>query len=132
MAAIGGKVRKAETMSNDIRFSGVAVYPHVVRADDALPTDFAVVQAEQSLLALDATQLAALARRLAAADATVLDRLADMILGEIGLEPPLGMVIGGPAIRLDDAPMSPSERFAQNVLQRVADEDCRYQLAMMQ
>jgi hypothetical protein len=31
-----------------------------------------------------------------------------------------------------DAPLSPSECFAQNVLQRVADEDCRYQLAMAQ
>ena len=84
--------------------------------DVPAPTDPADAVAA-ALLALDDTQMAALAQRLAGADAATLDRLADMLLGNIGLDLP---------------PVMPSERFMQRVLARVADDEYRHQVAWAQ
>lgn len=119
---------------SDIRFSGVAVYPHVMRADDAPTATTDIDALADTLLALDGLQQCDLAAALVRRNPRAADALSTTIGDAVvaGLEPPLGMVIGGPPLSLDDTSVSPNERFAQNVLQRVADEDCRYQLAWTQ
>ena len=79
--------------------------------------DTAVTTALRALMALDAAQLADLAQKLAGVDATFSDRLADMLLGNLGVDAP---------------PVMPSERFLRAVLQRVADDEYRHQVAMAQ
>lgn len=96
---------------------GVAVYPHVTIMTTGPADDPAVTAALRALLALDATQLAALAQKLAAADATFSDRLADMLLANVGVALP---------------PVMPSERFLRAVLANVADDEYRHQVAMAQ
>ena len=137
-------------MSEDIRFPGVDVYPHVVRADDAPQATTDIDALVAMLLALDGLQQCDLAAALARRDPRVADSLSTTIGDAVaatrqpwcevcnlqldicrGHDLPPGMVIGGPALKLD-APVSPSERFARNVLQRVADDDCRHQVAMAQ
>ena len=79
--------------------------------------DTAVTTALRALMALDAAQLADLAQKLAGVDATFSDRLADMLLGNLGVDAP---------------PVMPSERFLRAVLANVEREDYRYQVAMAQ
>ena len=128
-------------MSNDIRFSGVPVYPHVtqsvesdlrrvaavvadgmiasyadrsvaviadvlrVGADEAqMPASPDIDALADTLLALDGLQQCDLAAALVRRDPHAADALSTTIGDAVaaGLEPPLGMVIGGPALRLDD------------------------------
>lgn len=92
----------------------VAVYANVTTGP---ADDLAVTTALRALMALDEAQLADLARKLAGVDATFSDRLADMLLGNVGVDLP---------------PVMPSERFLRNVMANVDREDYRYQLAMAQ
>ncbi len=122
----------------------------VRQAADAPLTSPDIDALADALLALDGMRQCDLAAALARRDPRVADSLSTTIGDAVaatmqpwceqcnlpleicrGHDLPPGMVIGGPALRLD-APLPPSERFAQNVLQRVADEDCRYQLEWTQ
>ena len=103
---------------SDTRFPGVPVYPHVsvditehmervakemARID--APTT-AIDEAVQIILALTTAELATFAQRLAVANSPYADTVADAILDAVYdvtfpvFQP--GMVIGGPAQRLDD------------------------------
>jgi hypothetical protein len=120
---------------SDIRFSGVAVYPHVVRANDAPPATTVIDALAVSLLALDGLQQCDLAAALARRNPLVADSLSTTIGDAVAAtRQPWCESCNLPVdiCRGHDAPLSPSERFAQNVLQRVADDEYRYQMAMMQ
>ena len=99
------------------KLPGVAVYPHVTTATTSPADDTAVTNALRALMALDAAQLATLAAKLATVDATFSDRLADMLLINVGVDLP---------------PVMPSEQFLRAVLANVEREDYRHQLAMAQ
>lgn len=68
--------------------------------------DDAIAEAVQIVLGLTPDELAKFARRVAMANNAQADRLADALLDAVYdaafVEPPVGMVIGGPALRLDD------------------------------
>ncbi len=77
------------------------------------PTDdIAVTAALRAVMALDGMQQAAFAARLAAMDARFADGLGVLIMDAVGLPmpPPLGMVIGGPALSLDATQQEAPER----------------------
>lgn len=63
--------------------------------------DPAVTNALRALMALDAAQLATLAAKLATEDGALLDRLADMLLSEMGMDAP---------------PVMPSEAFMRQLV----------------
>jgi hypothetical protein len=81
---------------SDIRFSGVAVYPHVVQNDAAwgqqcnLPVDIcrghvddAIAEAVQIILALTPAELVEFARQMAAANGAQADAVADALLDAV-------------------------------------------------
>lgn len=105
---------------SDTRFPGVPVYPHVsvditehmeriakdmARIDAPTTAIDAIDEAVQIILALTTAELATFAQRLAVANSPYADTVADAILDAVYdvtfpvFQP--GMVIGGPAQRLD-------------------------------
>ena len=106
---------------SDTRFPGVPVFPHVrtditadmervekemARIDAPVSSTDAIDEAVQIILALTPAELATFAQRLAVANSPHADTVADAILDAVYdvtfpvFQP--GMVIGGPAQRLDD------------------------------
>lgn len=129
----------------------VAVYPHVTGDNAMRGPSVDVTALAQQIAALPVQTLFELAAAIAMIDAPTADRFADRLIVaayDVRQAEKFVAVVhrGHPKVFIDPSeydysdavalpsqpPLSPNERFAQNVLQRVADEDCRYQLAWTQ